>query len=44
MSSNCVFQAPYLVYVEVLEVEDAHTAPVPSKILENTLRYSLLST
>ena len=27
-------------YVEVLEVENAHTAPVPSKILENTLRYT----
>ena len=26
--------------MEVLEVEDAHTAPVPSKILENTLRFT----
>ena len=34
------FQAPYLIYVEVLECENASTAPVPSKILENTLRYT----
>ena len=27
-------------YVEVLECENAHTATVPSKILENTLRYT----
>ena len=33
-------QAPYLVYVEVLRCENAHSAPVPSKILENTLRYT----
>jgi hypothetical protein len=34
------FQAPYLIYVEVLECENAHAAPVPSKILENTLRFT----
>jgi hypothetical protein len=28
------------VYVEVLECENAHTAPVPGKILENQLRYT----
>ena len=33
-----VRQAPYLVYVEVLRCDNAHTAPVPGKILENTLR------
>ena len=35
-----LFQAPYLVYVEVLECENTHTTAVPSKILENTLRYT----
>ena len=30
-------QAPYLIYVEVLEVEDTQTAPVPAKII-NALR------
>ena len=39
ISSFC-WQAPYLIYVEVLECENTHTAPVPSKILENTLRYT----
>ncbi len=29
-----------MVYVEVLECENAHTTAVPSKILENTLRYT----
>ena len=29
-----------MLYVEVLVCENAHTAPVPSKILENTLRYT----
>ena len=39
-SRRHLFQAPYLVYVEVLQCENAHTAPVPGKILENTLRYT----
>jgi len=33
-------QAPYLVYVEVLECENACTAPVPSKLLESTRRFT----
>ena len=33
-------QAPYLLYVEVLEVEHLHTSQVPGKILENTLRFT----
>jgi hypothetical protein len=33
-------QAPYLLYVEVLEVEHLHTSQVQGKILENTLRYT----
>ncbi|XP_013384891.1 phosphatidylinositol 4-kinase beta [Lingula anatina] len=37
---NSKEKAPYLVYVEVLECENSHTAPVPSKILENTLRFT----
>lgn len=40
MNAAYCFKAPYLVYVEVLECENAHTTPVPSKILENTLRYT----
>lgn len=34
------FQAPYLMYVEVLECENPVTSQVPSKILENTLRFT----
>ncbi|XP_078664883.1 phosphatidylinositol 4-kinase beta-like isoform X2 [Branchiostoma floridae x Branchiostoma belcheri] len=37
---NSKDKAPYLIYVEVLECEDANTCPVPTKILENTLRYT----
>lgn len=37
---NSKEKAPYLVYVEVLECENTHTATVPPKILENTLRYT----
>ena len=37
---NSKEKAPYLVYVEVLECENVYTAPVPTKILENTLRYT----
>ena len=34
-------KAPYIVYVEVLEIENRHTSPVPPKLLEsNTLRYT----
>ena len=39
-TTHHLLQAPYLVYVEVLRCENAHTAPVPGKILENTLRYT----
>ena len=35
-----LFQAPYLIYVEVLECENTLTCQVPNKILENTLRYT----
>lgn len=38
--SLCAQQAPYLVYVEVLECENAHTTPVPLKLPENTLRFT----
>ncbi|XP_078584761.1 phosphatidylinositol 4-kinase beta-like [Branchiostoma floridae x Branchiostoma japonicum] len=37
---NSKDKAPYLIYVEVLECENANTCPVPTKILENTLRYT----
>ena len=33
-------QAPYLIYVEVLDCENKHTSPLPAKILENTLRFT----
>lgn len=33
-------QAPYLLYVEVLEVENVYSSHVPSKRLENTLRFT----
>lgn len=36
--TNVILQAPYLVYVEVLECDNAHQAPVPAKILDNTIR------
>ena len=40
VQSKCLWwQAPYLVYVEVLECANVNTAPVPSKLLENTLRH-----
>ncbi|OWF50033.1 phosphatidylinositol 4-kinase beta-like [Mizuhopecten yessoensis] len=37
---NSKEKAPYLLYVETLEVENAHTCQVPGKILENTLRFT----
>ncbi|XP_038052133.1 phosphatidylinositol 4-kinase beta-like isoform X2 [Patiria miniata] len=37
---NSKDKAPYLIYVEVLECDNKHTAPLPQKILENTLRYT----
>jgi len=37
---NSKEKAPYLIYVEVLECENTSTAPVPNKILENTLRFT----
>lgn len=36
---NSKDKAPYIIYVEVLEVEDIHTSPVPTKIM-NTLRHT----
>lgn len=33
-------QAPYIVYVEVLEVEDLYTSPVPTKIMGSSLRHT----
>lgn len=32
-------QAPYIVYVEVLEVDDLYTSPVPTKIM-SSLRHT----
>ncbi|XP_077989707.1 phosphatidylinositol 4-kinase beta-like [Glandiceps talaboti] len=37
---NSKDKAPYLIYVEVLECEDKNTSPLPTKLLENTLRYT----
>ncbi|XP_050409200.1 phosphatidylinositol 4-kinase beta [Patella vulgata] len=37
---NSKEKAPYLLYVEVLECENAASSQVPSKILENTLRFT----
>lgn len=34
-----VLQAPYIIYVEVLEVDDLYTSPVPTKIM-STLRHT----
>lgn len=39
----CIFtllQAPYIIYVEVLEVEDLYTSPVPTKIMGSSLRHT----
>ena len=32
-----LLQAPYLVYVEVLECDNVHTAPLPSKLLDTSV-------
>ncbi|XP_072041831.1 phosphatidylinositol 4-kinase beta-like [Amphiura filiformis] len=37
---NSKDKAPYLIYVEALLCDNKHTSPLPSKILENTLRYT----
>jgi phosphatidylinositol 4-kinase len=37
---NSKEKAPYLIYVEVLECENVVAAPLPQKLLENTLRYT----
>ncbi|XP_070534523.1 phosphatidylinositol 4-kinase beta-like isoform X2 [Ptychodera flava] len=37
---NSKDKAPYLIYVEVLDCENKHTSPLPTKLLENTLRYT----
>lgn len=43
-SSICItypgLQAPYIMYVEVLEVEDLYTSPVPTKIMGSSLRHT----
>lgn len=33
-------QAPYLLYVEILECENTASSQVPLKLLENTLRFT----
>lgn len=35
-----ILQAPYIIYVEVLEVEDLYTSPVPTKIMGSSLRHT----
>lgn len=38
---KCHFaQAPYLIYVEILECTDKETDKVPEKLLESSLRFS----
>ena len=41
---NSKEKAPFIIYIEVLLCENAHTAPVPSKLLENSLRFAFNST
>ena len=36
---NSKEKAPFMVYIEVLECENAVTCPVPRKLLENSLRF-----
>jgi hypothetical protein len=31
------FQAPYLIYVEVIECDDAHSTPVPCKMMDSSV-------
>ncbi|KAG7208123.1 hypothetical protein KM043_009694 [Ampulex compressa] len=37
---NSKDKAPYIIYVEVLEVEDLYTSPVPTKIMGSSLRHT----
>ncbi|XP_076277493.1 phosphatidylinositol 4-kinase beta fwd isoform X1 [Lasioglossum baleicum] len=37
---NSKDKAPYIIYVEVLEVEDIYTSPVPTKIVGHSLRHT----
>ncbi|KAF7992355.1 hypothetical protein HCN44_001680 [Aphidius gifuensis] len=37
---NSKDKAPYIMYVEVLEVEDLYTSPVPTKIMGSSLRHT----
>lgn len=37
---DIIAQAPYIIYVEVLEVEDLYTSPVPTKIMGSSLRHT----
>ena len=39
---NSKEKAPYMLYIEVLECENALAAPVPSKLMENTLRWVII--
>jgi hypothetical protein len=32
-----LFQAPYLIYVEIVECDDANISPVPSKMMDSTV-------
>ncbi len=40
MSFVLLLQAPYIIYVEVVEVEDVQTSPVAHKININSLRHT----
>ncbi|XP_012271347.1 phosphatidylinositol 4-kinase beta [Orussus abietinus] len=37
---NSKDKAPYIIYVEVLEVDDLYTSPVPTKIMGSSLRHT----
>ncbi|KAG8036373.1 hypothetical protein G9C98_003695 [Cotesia typhae] len=37
---NSKDKAPYIIYVEVLEVEDLYTSPVPTKVMGSSLRHT----
>ncbi|XP_057336845.1 phosphatidylinositol 4-kinase beta isoform X1 [Microplitis mediator] len=37
---NSKDKAPYIIYLEVLEVEDLYTSPVPTKVMGSSLRHT----
>ncbi|XP_066581456.1 phosphatidylinositol 4-kinase beta [Prorops nasuta] len=37
---NSKDKAPYIIYVEVLEVDDLYTSPIPTKIMGSSLRHT----